>query len=106
VNLNNNTRNIIGGVLIVLVVGAAAGNFILMKNNNELEAELEKRNDEIKVLNSKLKGSTTEVDSWKKKYEASVDQCKTDTDNLQARIAAFAKQAAACDIIKRKLHIK
>lgn len=104
--LKNNANKIIGGVLIAMLALAAAGDYIFSQKNGELDAELQKRNAEIKDLKNKLAGTTSQAESMNNKYEASVAQCKTDTDNLQAKIAAFAKQAAACEQIKHKLHIK
>ncbi len=104
--IKNNANKIIGSVLIALLAAAVAGDYIFLQKIGELNAGLKKRNDEIKDLKKTLTGTTTETESWKKKYDDSIAQCKTDTDNLQAKITAFAKQAAACEQIKHKLHIK
>ena len=92
--------------LVVLLAVAAAGDYVFIKNNNSLQKENGSKAEQVTVLGNKLSVATTEIEALKKKYESSAIQCKTKADDLHAQIAAFAKQAAACEQIKQKLHIK
>jgi Tfp pilus assembly protein PilO len=93
-------------VLVALLVVSAAGNYFFMAKSKTLQDEVDREAGQITASNNKLSVEKTETDSWKKKYETANVQCKIETDDLKAKMAAFAKQAAACEQIKQKLHIQ
>lgn len=99
-------NKIIIGSLGTLLAVAVAGDLVLIQKTNQLQADFQKNTEQIKALNIKVSTTGTETESWKKKYESAEALNKTDTDSLNEKIAAFAKQAASCDKIKKKLHLQ
>ena len=93
-------------ILLALLATSAAGNYIYNKKYTELQATLKKNNEEFVNFKNKVKDNESGTALLKKQYEESASQCKTENDDLKAKIDAFAKQAAACEKIKEKLHLK
>lgn len=93
-------------MLLGLLATSVAGNYIFNKKYTELQSTLKKNNAELVNLKNKVKDNESGSALLKKQYEESASQCKTENDDLKAQIDAFAKQAAACEKIKEKLHIK
>lgn len=93
------------GVLVALLAVALGGDFIFIQKCNDLQADSKNNSDQIKALNTKLSAATKESDSWKEKYENVSAQINAESDDLKSQIKAFAKQAASCENIKKKLHL-
>jgi flagellar basal body-associated protein FliL len=104
--IKQHANKIIIVILCALLAAAAAGDFILFQKSNQLQAESRQKTKLIEVLNRKLSAATSEAESWKMKAGAVETQCSAETNTLKEQIAAFAKQAASCDLLKKKLHIK
>ena len=80
--------------------------YIFIQKSKQLQADLAQSVEQRTTMNKKLNKARSEVDLWKKKFESADSQCQTESDDLKSKIEAFAKQAAACEQIKHKLHIK
>lgn len=104
--IKRHANKIIIGVLVVLLAGSAVGNFFFSQKISEMQLDLHAKTDLLAKLNKKLTALEAELDSLKSKTAANENQCKIDNESLKSQIAAFAKQAATCEAIKKKLHIK
>jgi septal ring factor EnvC (AmiA/AmiB activator) len=92
--------------IVALLAISAAGNFWLFQSKSQLQSELSQKTEQINSLNKNMSQSTKNEEDLKKKISTAENQCKAETDGLKDRLAAFAKQAAACDKLKKKLHVK
>ncbi len=104
--IKQHSNKIIIGILCALLATAIAGGYIYIQKSNQLESESLLKTKQIKDLNEKLRAATSETDSWKTKAGTAESQCAIETSTLKDQVAAFAKQAASCDQLKKKLHIK
>jgi hypothetical protein len=98
---------IIGSLVVLVACIALVAALLYQRNAHALE---------ISKLNAELVASKNNADRMKSdlgllqaKFDAAVDRASTCTSNLQAetaKVGAFAKQAAACEVIRKKLHFK
>lgn len=54
-------------------------------------------------LKSKVEELASREKSWSEKMERSQADSSAESDNLNRKIAAFAKQAAACEILRARI---
>lgn len=74
----------------------------LLKNMEGLKINLKNSKDEISELQKeKISGDAIIAD-----LKNNLSQANAMSDDLNNKIGAFAKQAASCDRVKKRLHIK
>jgi prefoldin subunit 5 len=89
----------------LLVASLGGGYFLIQQKNATLEtmkAELQKGTEQITALTNDIGTLKTEAEMAKKELE----EFKAQHQNQSEDLAAFAKQAAACEDIKKKLNVK
>jgi uncharacterized protein (DUF3084 family) len=101
-DVNGNKTKLVIGALVVLLVLAIAGSVIFIQKSIDLQVEIHKKSDELLVLNKQLSSVRVEAD---KKISEAQAMHNDDVQAYQEKVAAFAKQAAACEKIKRNLHL-
>lgn len=93
------------GLIAILVAGSLGGSFILNTKTEEAENarnELKKANTKISKLTEDLGTITAESASTNKELA----DLKNKIADQASDIESFAKQAAACDNLKKQLKIK
>ena len=91
------------GVLLTASLGG--GYFLLQQKSNTIESmkgELQKSAQQITALTNDIGTLKTEAEMAKKELE----EFKVKHQNQSEDLAAFAKQAAACEDIKKKLNVR
>lgn len=91
------------GALLVASLGVSY--FLVQQKTAALEtakAELQKSADQVTALSNDIGTFKTEAEMAKKDLE----ELKTKNQTQAEDLAAFAKQAAACEDIKKKLNVK
>lgn len=92
--------------LCVLLAASIGGSYLLMQQKSAkletMKAELQKGAEQITALTNDIGTLKTESEMAKKELE----EFKVKHQNQSEDLAAFAKQAAACEDIKKKLNIK
>ncbi|HSY26336.1 MAG TPA: hypothetical protein VK832_02450 [Burkholderiaceae bacterium] len=94
--------------LALVAIGLIASlgySLYLTMNKGQLEKQIRDDKVEASELNKKLSTALANSQSWQAKLAESQTQCTNDNQALKATIEAFAKQASACDRIKKKLNI-
>ena len=89
----------------LLVASLAVGYLLIQEKSSSLEttkAELQKSAAQITALSNDIGTLKTETEMAKKELE----ELKTKHQDQSEDLAAFAKQAAACEDIRKKLSIK
>lgn len=99
-------RNGISLALGAMLAATLAGGFFLVQQKNAViestKSELQKGAEQITALTNDMGTLKTEAEMAKKDLE----EMKSKHQNLSEDLAAFAKQAAACEDIKKKLNVK
>lgn len=98
-------RSTVASVIAALIfAGIAAYALYQMSAAN---AALNGANVELTAAKNKVTELTAKVDKAKLELErglaAAKDTCTNDATALQGQVAAFAKQAAACEVLRTKL---
>jgi hypothetical protein len=106
-SFNSVSKNSMGVVILLILTAsvAAASYNIIAKSNAEkffLKDSLSQADKKIADLTNELGSAKVEAETFRKDYEAIVS--KFETNNGQ--VEAFAKQAAACEKVKKQLNIK
>lgn len=93
---------VLAALMILTVLGAA---FVISSKTQELataKENLGKANDQIVKLTQDLGSLTTDAEQAKKNES----EAKLKADALALDLEAFAKQAAACEALKKKIQKK
>lgn len=95
-------------VSLALVLSVGIGGYAIF-SKMALEKQFQQQTIEVKGTKGKLlvlSETIGELQTEKEKTEKDMSRIQSENDAYQSEIAAFAKQAAACDTIKKQLHIK
>lgn len=92
--------------LAILLIAAVAGDFVMYQKSAAQHDSLSRNAAQITELQRKLESAIADNKSLKNQLAAKDAQCKAESEDLNAKLAAFAKQAASCEAIKKKLHLK
>lgn len=81
----------------------------LFYQHTSYQGQLEKANQDLATARANVAELQTKLTSMTGKLDAAGSSINSCTGNLAAetsKVAAFAKQAAACEVIRQKLHLK
>lgn len=92
------------GVMAVVALCGYAG--YLYWQNDGLAGQVSDGQTKIATLTKQVTEANGRGQTWKEKYEAIVASNKQDMDGMKASVEAFAVQAAACDRVKKQLHVR
>lgn len=93
---------------LLLAITTATGGYVLFAKI-KISQQLEKAQSELKVANEKSASAIKLRDEQKALNDALAKDLQTalaDAQGLKSATGAFAKQAAACVLIKKQLRIK
>ncbi len=99
-------RNGIPLALCALLVASLGGSYFLMQQKN---TALETAKDELRKTAEQITALTNDIGTFKTETEMvkkELENLKTKHQNQAEGLVAFAKQAAACEDIKKKFNIK
>ena len=105
-NFNSTGSKIVLVVGIVALVGSLGASAFLYMNKSTLEKENSQQTKQLDLLTKKIVSLESDNSKMKLQIETTSKQCESENADLKASIAAFAKQASACEAIKQKMHIK
>jgi hypothetical protein len=100
-------RRIVAIAAAVAVCLALAG--ALVYQHKVHSAELAKVNGDLAASRADVTKLQGDLAATKEKLDAatlSVNSCASNLSAETSKVAAFAKQAAACEVIRNKLHVK
>lgn len=95
---------IVVGVMAVLALADA-----LVYQQNAHADQLAKVNGELAASQAEVTRLQTNLTATREKLDAAtlnVGSCASNLNAETSKVAAFAKQAAACEVIRNKLHVK
>lgn len=97
----------LNGVLLALLLAASAAYFTEHAKVAETNLTLKAANEKIAAMSNTIGTLTTSNETLKQDLQKAQPVAQEpDSSQTEDRIAAFAKQAATCEAIRQKLHIK
>lgn len=98
--------------ILAVVAGAAiciALVIAIFHQRGTYSTQLEQMQSKLTAAQENVKALQGEVDGMKEKLDAagtSINSCISNLASETSKVAAFAKQAAACEVIRTKLNLK
>lgn len=92
-------------IIILSVIALMIYSAMLYKSKAALEEQIEQSRSKLDKITLELKEARHDGQLWHDKFTQISATAQSDSEALKSNIEAFAKQAAACDTLRKKLHV-